>query len=124
MTLKQQVTSLELSKRLKELGVKQDSLFTHVWVMRSVDNTHDVYEIRKDHKPTLMSTEYSAFTVAELVRMFPRYSTIQIRNNRPDETRLMIEVENKWYQEDGQTTADTLATMLIYLLEHNLITLS
>lgn len=128
MKLEQQVSNLELSKRLKEIGVKQESYFTHVWVMRSTDDTHDVYEIRMGHKPTLMSTEYSAFTVAELGGLLPkeRYWTDCKMNT------------GRWrcaeYSEDGlaeegktsfaaDTEADARAKILIYLLENKLIEL-
>lgn len=114
MKLEQQVCSLELAKKLKELGAKPESYF--VW-----EGADEIGYVIKRHVDS--GSNISAFTVAELVRFFPRHVTIQIRNNRPDETRLMVEVAQEWFQEDGDSTSDTLATMLIYLLENKLITL-
>lgn len=147
MELSKQVTNLELSKKLKELGVKQESCFTHVWVMRSINDTHDVYEIRSGHKPTLMSTEYSAFTVAELGEILPRdfdYKVSTYKKNGYEGTRPLVFNSGKtiinegWYvmysdphpankipiyTQHADTEADARAKMLIYLLEHNLLTL-
>ena len=60
MKLENQVCSLELSKRLKELGVKQDSLWGYLdhgdLNFYPVLNSELIY----------LKAEYSAFTVAEL----------------------------------------------------------
>lgn len=64
MKLEQQVTSLEISKRLKELGVKQESYF--IWV-----------EEGWRHIPFLSDRNHgyvgscSAFTSSELGEMLP-----------------------------------------------------
>src|SRR3990167_9737514 len=78
MKLENQVTSLELSKRLKELGIKQDSLF---WWIIPTDSDYKanpknksvlIYEkeLCRDgncgHKPI------SAFTVSELGELLPK----------------------------------------------------
>jgi hypothetical protein len=61
--LEKQVCSLELSKRLKELGVKQESLF--YWV-RDNDTeefhlTHDRYAERENWSTS--GLDFSAFTI-------------------------------------------------------------
>ena len=64
MELSEQVVSLELGKRLKSLGVKQDSLF--YWV--------DAYTVipHLEYMPNYMfSDRLSAFTVAELLSILP-----------------------------------------------------
>lgn len=84
MKLQDQVTSLEISKRLKELGVKQESVFfwaktklvkkEWVWHLRlSIDDSSgqfatpfDLTEITGKDNPAC-----SAFTVAELGDMLP-----------------------------------------------------
>ena len=74
MELKNQVTSLELSKKLKELNCKQESLF--YWK----------YSLEIKYTPTLQQGEYcpmgfksvSAFTVAELINMLQKYTTNDI----------------------------------------------
>ena len=78
MKLEQQVTSLKLSKKLKELGCKQDSLF--YW-------EKDVYANLKWHitfgnidwEPSQMDNFniISAFTVAELYQLhYQKFGTL------------------------------------------------
>lgn len=67
MKLEQQVVSLELAKQLKELGVKQDSLF--YW-SKQVDQIHWGLEHAK-YFAVDKRQDVSAFTVAELGEMLP-----------------------------------------------------
>ena len=69
MKLEDQVCSLELAKKLKELGVKQESLF-YWWFVRN-DMGDDVFV--SDTKPVNGTEYWSAFTVAELGEMLPKY---------------------------------------------------
>lgn len=69
MSLENQVCSLELSKRLKELGVKQESVFCY---------TSDETENKLLYLPNRNETgsmkpliTYAAFTVAELGELLP-----------------------------------------------------
>ena len=101
MKLEQQVTSLELSKKLKELGVKQDSLFYWVITTEMIDDKRyvtldmaidagdrsmegSVYsnEQWEQNLDLLMPNQfdrnnvdecYSAFSVAELGEMLPSW---------------------------------------------------
>lgn len=66
MKLEQQVVSLELAKQLKELGVKQDSLF--YW-SKQVDQIHWGLEHAK-YFAVDKRQDVSAFTVSELGEMF------------------------------------------------------
>jgi hypothetical protein len=69
MRLSDQVCSLELAKRLKELGVKQKSMFC--WF--SVGNGSS-YELDYNTYDYLYTEEYiSAFTVAELINVLREY---------------------------------------------------
>ncbi len=70
MTLEQQVTSLELSKKLKELGVKQESLF-YWYDNKQVGGTEQTLVYFGDKGPLHSGLYYSAFTVAELGGMLP-----------------------------------------------------
>lgn len=73
MQMTQQVCSLELAKKLKELGVKQESLFYHF--IGAVTGNHDLrmgWDSKGDINFTNSQT-YSAFTVAELGELLPRY---------------------------------------------------
>jgi hypothetical protein len=123
MTLEQQVTSLELSNRLKELSVKQVSYFK--WVLRR--GTWSVWDegMRSEYE-TGIEKEYSAaFTVAELGEMLP-----------PERSSFMDENSGKWKMYihsvmtgsvskiiAERTEAHARAKMLVYLLENKLITL-
>jgi hypothetical protein len=111
MTLENQVCSLELAKRLKELGVKQESLFWHVW-----DGERDyflyhneqvqVYEGKTNHilmrDGTIKTTggqaldKCSAFTVAELLEGMPRHIDLE------DGTRSFL-VLDKYRTDDSGT---------------------
>lgn len=69
MKLEQQVTSLGLSKRLKELGVKQGSYF--YWDMYDQeDDGSPLYKISSGSNFSEES-DFSAYTVAELGEMLP-----------------------------------------------------
>lgn len=129
--LEQQVTSLELSKKLKELGVKQESLFYWASYMRyehtgkGFRRVDDVWQIdmfgsvNGGTNPTGKEV-YSAFSVAELGEMLP------------ESTKFYHSVDYKdkwvcWCQNLDVIREDTLvncaAKMLIYLLENKLTTL-
>jgi len=82
MKLENQVTSLELSKKLKELGVKQESLFYwESYYLPITTSRHNTLISSKDigakepveRRGFLVSKliRYSAFTVAELGEMLP-----------------------------------------------------
>lgn len=65
MELKHQVVSLEIAKRLKELGVKQESLF--YWQEYPEEETRLLYG--KSNYASNKNTHTSAYTVAELISM-------------------------------------------------------
>lgn len=138
MTLEQQVTSLEISKKLKELGVKQESLF---WWETRFDKSYLVWEdYHKDIRvidTADVRPRSSAFTVAELGEMLPHalavkgkfyYLTIPNGNG-------LKWIDYATYSEEsgvatflygyplmgGDTEADARGKMLIYLLENDLI---
>lgn len=123
MKLEQQLTSLELSKKLKELGVKQESYF--YWVLKP---TYYEFVLRpkEDHQsiePKLRKNyeQYNAFTVAELGEMLPDYFSSQKRDKIDNDFicwNIKLQVDFR-----ADTEADARAKMLIYLLENNLITL-
>ncbi len=126
MKLEQQVCSLELARKLKKLGVKQDSLFWWVEIMENYKWTGEYeleYEIPDYQRKT---RSISAFTVAELGEMLPKGFLAQKISNRKTS-------KNKYrchgYMEDesyyiptlyANSEANARAKMLIYLLENNL----
>lgn len=126
MTLSNQVVSLELAKRLKELGVNQESYFH--WY---------------DSKPTAQLHTgvfagdwfYAAFTVAELGEMLPARLTevegvhrvarlaMEKQDTRWNVVYICAECGGRIFEPMlADTEADARAKMLIYLIENNLVT--
>lgn len=137
MKLENQCCSLELAKKLKELGVKQESLFVWDWSEKGNEQANLIYwepEKGNSHK-VVGGFLYSAFTVAELGEMFPKVEnlvTMFFENGRC-QIAFQGNVENdegiatRWgaagQSIEADTEADARAKMLIYLLENKLITL-
>ena len=133
MKLESQVISLEIAKKLKELGVKQESLFS--WYKFELWSEPRIWMNPDDPKAELACLSgkrefmISAFTVAELLTMMPRYvkNTWEFSLNmfmgkyevRYEETDSAID----WLNESDENPANALSLMLIYLLENKLITL-
>jgi hypothetical protein len=131
MKLEDQVCSLELAKKLKELGVKQESLFR--W------NEGDGIEDRLEYIPAFSNKTHelvSAFTVAELGEMLPYSLDI----GYPTSYLHTVKIEDHSYRccyvndvgvvaragfrlQFVDTEADARAKCLIYLIENKLITL-
>ena len=72
MKLEEQVISLESAKRLKELGVEQESLFYHVRLTDTPDG-REHWLIRNTPWGNGCVFEASAFTVAELGEELKKY---------------------------------------------------
>jgi hypothetical protein len=72
MKLENQVCSLDLAKRLKKLGVKQESLF---WWSAHTEPATLWNEWSLEKQEGSPDTSYAAFTVAELGEMLPDYIT-------------------------------------------------
>lgn len=130
MELKDQLTSLEPSRRLKELGVKQDSQFG--WVKGITPKGKDLYHIIGVHIRLEHETFYSAYSVAELCEMLPERLYV---NKLPywmhiiqQEGYEIAYVEGREEKEkitthDEKKLADALALMLIQLIKSKLITI-
>ncbi len=153
MKLEDQVTNLELSKKLKELGIKQNSLFwwsrEHQKALHKITFSYSKFETA-DKEPHI-----SAFTVAELGEMLPKtikspkagdkrnwQDVSHISTKEREEMRyvgiLSINKPTDWivlYQgyiilgfdikahTHDKTMANAMAKMLIYLIENKLINL-
>lgn len=127
MKLEDQVVSLDLAKRLKELGVKQESLFYHWQFLNDelglykYDGVHDYRRERKRNGAYWIRI-CSAFTVAELGEMLPFgfyetwFLSEGIRFQFPK-----VDPETQYF-ESAKTEADARARMLIYLIEIKLVT--
>jgi hypothetical protein len=118
MKLEQQVASLDLAKRLKELGVKQESHF--YWRKLTEDDGWEVWD-----STGLYGKTCSAFTVAELGEMLPKgYAVFSVNLDWP-----LYKPGMEWCCESGDlernqfapTEADARAKMLIYLIENGLV---
>lgn len=128
MKLEQQVCSLDLAKRLKELGVKQESLF--YWsnccsckkdftIECSLWHNDQTGEWDDGHKLEESEPLYSAFTVSELGEMLPEGTTTR-KGWGIDTDYVMFNNEADKIC-SACTEADARAKMLIYLLENKLI---
>jgi len=139
------VSSLELSKKLKELGVKQESYFywregyhTHEWRdgedWKKEGIFEGKFEVKAYPKPRfttadvkwnerdlarLDETEVSAFTVAELGEMFPQNIQLPFKKDGLAQEYWYWSSEKGRHRED--TEADARAKMLVYLLEQGII---
>lgn len=141
LPLEQQVCSLELSKKLKELGVKQESLF--YWKERrgigaeytsdfgdpelriSPHHVSSLIAMEPDRKPDGQFTRtFSAFTVAELGEMLSL--SVWTKKNidgkwqgwKPEAGMFTPESLKAWTSE---TEADARAKMLINLIEQGIV---
>jgi len=128
MELEKQVCSLDLAKKLKELGVKQESLFYH-WQFVNEDTGRNIYagisEWKRERK---INGAYwvniaSAFTVAELGEWLPE-------NILDKGTIVYYKDGEQWYVETNpvsnvglweDTEANARAITLIYLIENKLV---
>ena len=133
MKLEQQVVSLELAKKLKELGVSQQSLFWWEWyITTEIKKSTDippkiVYLPNKPstkNKPLRNAQHYPAYTVSELGEMLPtHFHTIRCVNLDEHHYECLYphhqQKGNPHFKAD--TEADARAKMLIYLIENNLI---
>lgn len=89
MKLEQQVTSLEISKRLKELGVKQESLFYWLNPFKQQD-----WQLVQTGEWSLNGHHNfcSAFTVAELGDMLPSFVDETFRKYK----FMSMKLEDQW----------------------------
>jgi len=131
MKIENQVCSLELAKRLKELGVKQESIWA--WCL---DRPHrDSWVLWTSRYPETWegNERYAAFTAAELGEMLPLLIDVEGTLTSWEGAK---DGSGNWetWLEDGKahlvgnkivekTEADARALMLIHLLENKLITL-
>jgi hypothetical protein len=128
MKLKNQVCSLELSKKLKELGVKQESLWIWMWVARGagLNTYHELTLTKKRPKGFDETEDYSAFTVAELGDMLPcKIRSIRCKGNGlwlvSREIDDEILGEKAYHAVQANTEANARAKMLVYLIENKLM---
>lgn len=84
MKIEYQVTSIELSKKIRELGVKKESLF--YWANYKIVSNNEIEFLSSDKNHIVLTTDvynyfpdeyineiYSAFTASELLEILPFY---------------------------------------------------
>jgi hypothetical protein len=124
MKIEDQVVSLELAQKMKELGFEQESLFYWWWDEYTEENDfiieeYDALPTKYDYK----AEKYSAYTVAELGEMLPMNCLCGFAydiNGKEFKVYINALLENERYFA-SKTEADARAKMLIYLKENKLI---
>lgn len=138
MNIEKQVTNLETSKKLKELGVEQESIFFWIQtydstlapilnhsIARTPDVRGDLYLV--DKSPN--ERNYSAFTASELAEMLPEIIKLNDVINWVEITKYGKEYQaryrtfktpSKIYSRE-KSLVEALAACLIYLKENKLI---
>lgn len=130
MKLESQVASLELSKKLKSLGVKQESL--NYWLVfrdfSGPPNICDDFFSRQACEQDRDLIRLSAFTVAELGELIGCVLDCAVFSQKmleiwicsfaqaDKEGVLIIEHQERWASE-----ADSRAAMFIYLIEKGIV---
>ena len=122
MSLENQVCSLDLARRLKELGVKQESLFYWYSTFKRPDECqyHIEYQGEDGRGGEMIC---ATFTVAELGEMIVDSGKNGYLNEiyKTDDWNFKDEKNRKYISAD--TEADARAKMLIYLVENKFVTL-
>jgi hypothetical protein len=115
LTLENQVCGLEYSKRLRQLGVKQESYF--VWEAGYEDPYIRDYNDIKNNLHFHSDFYFSAFTVAELGEILPEeVASFKVKNDWKCGITLEVDCE---LVKVSDTEANARAKMLIYLIEND-----
>lgn len=119
MKLEHQVCSLDLAKKLKELGVKQSSIF--YWIK---EHEPYVWYNSSNYPMNTLKFFYSAFTVAELGELIRKAKVILLSTTTDKITCLSAHSDcSIWVQIKDINEANARAKMLISLIKKKIITL-
>lgn len=123
------VTSLELSKKLKEAGVEQRSEFYWYDVTNEDIDEENWEVISKYELGGMEGFAYSAFLASELAEMLPKHCP---KHGTP--MQICRSFSDGWFVgygnhmdgtgchvEDGKTLSDALGEMVLYLKQKNLL---
>ena len=125
MNLEDQVTSLELSRRLDKLGVRQRSVFNWKTHVHPESGEEFLWKLVFGDDGVDYDKEFSAFTVAELGEILPDgYHTWRFdypEGNRKDWACNPPGDFDKTKVKYAGTEADAKSLMFIYLIENNLL---
>jgi hypothetical protein len=138
MDLSQQVVSLDLARRLKELGYKQESLFYwdrngNLYIRLNIETGFMLrLSDRTYHDGTTLGDFIAALTVGELGEMLPGQLMLDDKEH-PIHQLITEKSSTLWHcsyicaacmgklgSQWAETEADARAKMLIYLLENKL----
>ena len=116
MNLEQQLTSLELSKRMKELGFPQNSMLW--WSRENLTHDFKLSSFARSIEKPENGFKICAYSVAELGELLKKqhypWPTITSEN------KFRVNV-NGFPVIESENESDARAKMLIYLKENNLI---
>lgn len=123
MKLENQVTSPEISNKLKDLGVTTPGIFLRDYRGSKAD------EIEESTEPGYFIDGVNCYTVAELGEMLPEIDGLMMFQDRAGDSHRVwyANMEDEEYPFDfdnaqiANTEADARGKMLIYLLENKLI---
>lgn len=129
LPLEKQVNNLELGRRLKELGVRQESAFYWVKLIYSSDwsfkprvgdyGLKPYHELRcEEINPKDIHGVYAAFTVAELGEMLPWEIGVHFDKWNDQWLYYYGDMDDKPY---SNTEADARAKCLVYLIEQGIV---
>jgi len=119
MKIEEQVCSLELAKKLKELGVAQESLFkwhSKIDEKGNLSHTEIIYYPAKQ-----MKQDYSAFTCAELGELIPKSYGLPAYYSNEGWVYLEGIDASDIKSIVSDTEANARVKMLVYLLKNDLI---
>ena len=120
--LEQQVTSLEVSQRIEELGFKQfESYFQ--WVIDELPKKGRSYVSKTGDEIEPGNDRVDAYTVAELEIYLPTNVVCQNTSFGEVLVKLLDEESETIYFTREENGADARAKMLCYLVENKLITI-
>lgn len=131
MKLEDQVCSLELSKRLKELGVRQESAFywvNHIWRGKYPEHEEDLillpnFQVNEGLYPLDYWERIAAFTVAELGEMLGEHVFSEYEHDLSLPWKCTFDegyMKPKRF-EYADTEANARAKMLVYLIEQGIV---
>ena len=129
----EQSCSLDLARKLKKLGVIQESLFHWVKKWNGETGAWDLF-YDGDISLDVIDEHVCAFTVAELGKLLradiyleSEDRMLELYEFRMDGTwgiayhnQMIIPADYRW-EFEASTEADARAKMLVYLIEHNLV---
>ena len=114
MNLSDQVVSLDLAKKLKDLGVKQDSLF--YWTIGGV--------VYRGEMPFWLPENPSAFTASELGELLPLWFECAKREKQDWTCRFFDKKSNLYHHSFAVIMVDAMAKILIHLIENGFININ